>query len=109
MAATDNAMSPVAGVLTGIPWRTALALRADNAMSPVAGVLTVTGKRCHCTHRVEEFPADFGRGFMLFKLDAGSDQSKERYACQVGRGVRDCECRGFISTGASSILRPWSP
>ncbi len=69
-----------------------------NATSHVAGVLTLTGKRSHCRYRVEEFPADMGRGFMLFKLDAGSDKSEERYACftPTSRNVAaQCECKGF--------------
>jgi hypothetical protein len=78
---------------------------ADNALSPVAGVLTLTGKRCHCRYRVEEFPADHGRGFMLFKIDAGTDKTEERYACLVGaHGARSCECRGFSATGACKHL-----
>ena len=77
----------------------------DNAMSPVAGVLTLTGKRCHCRYQVEGFPADHGRGFMLFKLDAGSDKTEERYACLIGPHGRNlCECRGFLATGACKHL-----
>lgn len=72
----------------------------DNATSPVAGILTLTGKRNHCRYRVEEFPADHGRGFMLFKLDAGTDKSEERYACLVGDHAKLCECRGFAATGS---------
>ena len=72
----------------------------DNDFSPVSGVLTITGKRCHCRYRVEEFPADHGRGFMLFKVDAGTDASEERYASLVGpHGANLCECRGFLATG----------
>lgn len=67
---------------------------------PTAGVLTLTGKRTHCRYKVEEFPADHGRGFMLFKVDAGSDETEERYACLVGaHGNRACECKGFIHAG----------
>src|SRR5687767_4194107 len=76
----------------------------DNAFSPVAGALTITGKRCHCRYQVEEFPADHGRGFMLFKLDAGSDKTEERYACNVGKFAKMCECRGFTATGACKHL-----
>lgn len=73
---------------------------SDNAMSPVAGLLTITGKRSHCRYRVEEFAADHGRGFMLFKLDAGSDKSEERYACLVAPHGRSlCECKGFHFAG----------
>jgi hypothetical protein len=71
---------------------------------PLAGHLTLTGKRCHCRYKVEEFPADFGRGFMLFKLDAGSDKTEERYACVVGASGGLCECRGFQMTGACKHL-----
>ena len=72
----------------------------DNAASPVAGVLTLTGKRNHCRYRVEEFPADMpGRAFMLFKFDAGTDRTEERYAVFCGAdGSRMCECRGFAAT-----------
>ena len=71
----------------------------DNETSHVAGLLTITGKRCHCRYRVEEFPADMGRGFMLFKLDDGSDHTEERYACCVGPHAKQCECRGYTVTG----------
>lgn len=71
----------------------------DNDTSPVAGTLTLTGKRSHCRYRVEEFPCDQGRGFMLFKLDAGTDKSEERYACLVATHGTQCECRGFTATG----------
>jgi hypothetical protein len=73
----------------------------DNATSPLAGFLTLTGKRCHCRYAVEEFPADWGRGFMLFKLDAGSDKTEERYAVFAGRNnsTMTCECKGFYHTG----------
>jgi hypothetical protein len=75
----------------------------DNATSPVAGLLTLTGKRCHCRYRVEESPSDMpGRAFLLFKIDAGSDQGEERYACLVGpHNASRCECRGFASTSAT--------
>lgn len=79
-------------------WRAAT--DAESATSPFAGVLTLTGKRNHCRYVVEEFPANHGRGFMLFKLDAGSDKTEERYSVCVGpRGTSLCECRGFIATG----------
>jgi hypothetical protein len=84
----------------GITWEPA----ADNEVSPVAGVLTITGKRCHCRYQVEEFPADMGRGFMLFKIDAGSDKTEERYACNVAKFAKSCECRGFAATGACKHL-----
>lgn len=78
---------------------------ADNAACPVAGVLTLTGKQCHCRYRVEEFPADHGRGFLLFKIDAGSDTAEERYAVLVGpRCVTLCECRGYTATGGCKHL-----
>jgi hypothetical protein len=77
----------------------------DNDTSPVAGALTITGKRCHCRYRVEGFPADHGRGFMLFKIDAGTDRTEERYACLVGsHGTNLCECRGFLATGSCKHL-----
>lgn len=82
----------------------------DNAHSPVAGMLTITGKRCHCRYRVEESPADMpGRSFTLVKVDAGSDKSEGHYSCFVGtHGQRLCDCRGFAATGSckhiSSIL-----
>src|SRR5688500_3050856 len=72
---------------------------SDNEVSPVAGVLTVTGKRCHCSYRVEEFPADFGRGFVLRKLAAGSDKTEGHYSCLIGASAKLCECKGFVSTG----------
>ncbi|MBP3957725.1 hypothetical protein J8F10_20940 [Gemmata sp. G18] len=72
----------------------------DNEFSPVAGVLTLTSKRCHCQYTIQEFTADHGRGFMLFKMGAGSDTSAERYGVFCGRdGSKLCECKGFISTG----------
>lgn len=77
----------------------------DDAFDNFAGVLTITGKRSHCRYRVEEFPADGGRGFMLWKLDTGTDRSEERYGCLVGpRGVRVCECKGATATGKCKHL-----
>ena len=84
----------------GLTWEPA----TDNATSQLAGVLTLTGKRCHCRYAVEEFVSDHGRGFMLFKLDAGSDRTEERYGCCVGPRSKMCECRGFIATGACKHL-----
>lgn len=79
----------------------------DNALSPVAGTLTITGTRCHCSYRVEEFPTGHaGRGYMLFKLNAGSDKTEERYAVLTtahGLGVL-CECRGFAAHGKCKHL-----
>lgn len=72
----------------------------DNEFSPVAGVLTLTGKRCHCRYTVQEFTADMGRGFMLFKTGHGSDETEERYAVLAGpHGVTLCECKGFHFAG----------
>lgn len=72
----------------------------DNAMTPEAGTLTISGKRSHTRYKVEEFVADHGRGFLLFKLDAGTDKTEEQYACFIGSDGRgQCECRGFYSTG----------
>ena len=77
----------------------------DNEMSQLAGVLTITGKRCHCRYAVEEFVSDHGRAFMLFKLDAGSDRTEERYGCVIGaHGVRMCECKGFYFAGKCKHL-----
>lgn len=77
----------------------------DDALSHFAGVLTITGKRSHCRYRVEEFPADHGRGFMLWKVDVGTDRTEERYACLVGtRGVRSCECKGAAASGRCKHL-----
>ncbi|VTR97855.1 1-acyl-sn-glycerol-3-phosphate acyltransferase gamma : [Gemmata massiliana] len=72
----------------------------DNATSHFAGVLTITGKRDHCRYRVEEYPADEpGRAFLLFKLDAGTDCTEERYGCFLAKGGANlCECRGFVAT-----------
>jgi hypothetical protein len=74
----------------------------DNEHSPVAGLLTITGKRCHCRYRVEEYPADMpGRAFVLVKVDAGSDKSEGHYSCFIGtHGNHICECKGFQRYGA---------
>src|SRR4051812_14722460 len=74
----------------------------DNATSPVAGVLTLPGKRNHCRYRVSEYPADMpGRAFLLAKIDPGTDRTEGRYACLIGAsGAQLCECRGFAATGA---------
>ena len=72
----------------------------DNDHSPVAGTLTISGKRSHCSYRIEEFPADAGRGFVLVKLDAGTDASEGHYAVYVGpRSTTICECRGYYAVG----------
>ncbi len=72
----------------------------DNAHSHFAGVLTITGKRDHCRYRVEEYPADEpGRAFVLFKLDAGTDRTEERYGCFLANNRANLrECRGFVAT-----------
>jgi hypothetical protein len=73
---------------------------ADNATSPVAGVLILTGKRCHCRYKVSEFPADAGRGFLLVKLDEGSDKAEESYSVLIGpAGSHICPCKGFSRFG----------
>jgi hypothetical protein len=73
----------------------------DNAASPVAGLLTLTGKRCHCRYRLSEFPADAGRGFCLEKIDAGSDKTEEHYSVLIApHGNHICECRGHLRYGA---------
>lgn len=78
----------------------------DNAMSPVAGTLTITGKRNHCRYLVEEFGCDRGRGFVLFKLDDGSDKTEERYGCFAGgNGSGHCECKGYHATGRCKHLQ----
>ena len=79
---------------------------ADNAISPVAGILTLTGTRSYCRYKVSEFPADMtGRAFMLEKLSAGSDATEERYACLLGpHGSRQCDCKGFASAGSCKHL-----
>jgi hypothetical protein len=86
--------SEKAGALVWVP-----ATEAESENSPFAGILTLTGKRCHCRYAVSEFPADHGRGFILKKIDTGSDREEGFYSCLVaGRSVM-CECKGFISTG----------
>lgn len=86
------------GVLT---WEPA----ADNATRPEAGTLTISGKRSHTQYRVEEFPCDHGRGFMLFKLTPGTDATEEQYGCFLGSdGTGHCECKGYYSTGACKHL-----
>jgi len=71
---------------------------------PTAGTLTLTGKRCHCRYLIEEFPADHGRGFMLFKMSEGSDKTEERYACLIGKHARQCECKGYTHAGRCKHL-----
>lgn len=70
-----------------------------NGYIPLAGILTLTGKRCHCSYKVEEFPADHGRGFALFKIEEGSDKSEERYFCLIGKHAKQCDCKGFTYAG----------
>jgi hypothetical protein len=71
----------------------------DNEFSRLAGALLLKGKRSECRYAVEEYAADHGRGFMLFKMDAGSDKCEERYACLIGKHAKACECRGFAYAG----------
>ncbi len=72
----------------------------DNDTSQLAGVLTITGKKCHCRYAVEEFVSDHGRGFVLKKIDTGSDRDEGYYSCLIGpHGTKLCECKGFTSTG----------
>jgi hypothetical protein len=80
----------------GIDWT------PSDADGPNAGVLTIKGKRNYCSYVVCEFtPGWDGRGFMLTKLDAGTDPTEERYACFVARNGQDrqCECKGFTFAG----------
>lgn len=72
---------------------------ADNEFSRLAGAMLIRGKRTACVYAVEEYAADFGRGFMLFKRDAGSDKCEERYACLIGKHATACECKGFLYAG----------
>jgi len=64
--------------------------------SPLAGLLTITGKRCHQTYEVSEFPADFaGRAFTLKKADGSGF-----YSVFIGAGSeRICDCRGHAAHG----------
>jgi hypothetical protein len=94
----------VGTVFAELPPRGALAFApadpAENAAAPVAGTLAVTARRVTCTYRVEEFPADGGRGFLLVKLTAGSDRAETQYALFCGAGAApNCECKGFVRWG----------
>jgi|GEM_PF-4189174 len=71
----------------------------DNDFSRLAGVLTLTGKRATCRYTVEEFAADFGRGFVLKKIDAGTDCEEGFYSCCIGTHAKLCECKGFVYKG----------
>ena len=81
---------------TAITWT-----RTETDDSPAAGVLTIHTDRATCVYRVDEFPAEWaGRAFMLFKGDAGTDATAERYAVFCGRhGHQMCECKGFERFG----------
>lgn len=69
-----------------------------------ARVLTVTGTRCHCRYRVIELAVSDGRGFILAKLDVGSDRAEERYGCLVAGSTSHCDCRGFTRYGRCKHL-----
>lgn len=72
-----------------------------------SGTLTIMGTRSYAVYDVEEFPADHGRGFMLFKRaeTPGSDKTESQYAVFCGSdGVGHCECRGFYATGRCKHL-----
>ncbi len=74
---------------------------AESADSHFAGTLAIMGKRNFCRYRVEEFPADHGRGFLLAKIDPGSDRTEGHYSCLIpAHGPGMCECRGWYATGA---------
>jgi hypothetical protein len=64
-------------------------------------VLTIDVRKS-TRYRLEEFPADGGRGFRFVKLDAGSDVTERVYnvfVCARSGGQNDsCDCRGFVST-----------
>ena len=64
---------------------------------PGTGLVTILSTRAaNCRYAVEEFACDGGRGFMLFKLDAGTDATEERYACFLSTKMpMHCECKGF--------------
>lgn len=70
-----------------------------------SGTLTIMGSRSYAVYDVFEFPADHGRGFMLFKVTPGTDKTEDRYAVYCGSdGVGHCECKGFYSTGKCKHL-----
>ena len=74
----------------------------DNAMSSVAGLLTITGKRCHGSYRVTEFPTGWdGRGFYLEKAETGLECASEGYSVMIARNGQDklCQCKGFTFAG----------
>ncbi|AMV24637.1 hypothetical protein VT84_09590 [Gemmata sp. SH-PL17] len=75
------------------------ALPSDTESSPIAGYLRIYAARATTLYRVEEFPADEGRGFQLVKSEhtAGTDREAAEYAVFAGRDGRTrCECRGFL-------------
>lgn len=73
---------------------------ATNAYSPLAGTLGIRMGRASAAYRVEEFPADEGRGFLLVKLVGGTDQENRQYSvfCAAGAPPK-CECKGFERWG----------
>lgn len=78
----------------------------ENARSPVAGVLVIVLGRVKCTYRVEEFPADLGRGFQLVKMTGGSDAEEWDYSVYCARGEAPrCECKGYVRWGGCKHAR----
>lgn len=71
----------------------------DNADSPVAGTLTLSSGRTRCAYGVEEYPADWGRGFRLVKAvpETGTDPSERSYSVLCGFRLNECDCRGFAA------------
>jgi hypothetical protein len=82
----------------GIRWEPS----TDNARSVVAGILTIAGKRNQCSYKTEEFAADEGRGFALFKLCPGTDKSETFYTVFLSPRSPQCDhctCRGNQAHG----------
>ena len=66
------------------------------------GILTLDTKRNACEYAVVEMETPWaGRGFILAKIDQGTDDETTGYECFVAsdRLASTCECRGFLRHG----------
>jgi hypothetical protein len=72
---------------------------------PPAGALVIKQRRGHTSYSVEEAASDeYGRSFVVAKLNAGGSVA-EAYVAQLGaHGSRRCDCLGYRHNGECKHL-----
>jgi hypothetical protein len=62
-----------------------------------AGVVRITVGKERADYLLAEFPADFGRAFLLHKIDTSSPPAS--YHVNIDGARRTCECKGYLKWG----------